>query len=96
MSDLRNLKIEIYEVLSGPRQDTFIKIREEARRLGVFKVWHRNGVFYACKVNNSSIVRVYEVDDIGRLLGDCLDFFIPALFDEDMRHFNTLGNFLMQ
>ena len=67
MANLQNLRIDIYEVLTGPRQDLFSKIREEAKRMGVFKVWHRNGVIYARKTNNSSAKRIHEVADVGRL-----------------------------
>lgn len=78
MPHLRNLRIEIYEVLTGPRQDLFTKIREEARRLGVLKVWHRNGTIYARKTSNSSTVRIHEVADVGRLQV-LLDFFQPRV-----------------
>ena len=44
-----------------------MKIREEARRLAVYKIWHGNGVFYARKSNNSVAVRVYEVADVARM-----------------------------
>ena len=67
MADLQSRRIEMYEVLTGPRQDFFTKMREEAKRLGIFKVWHRNGVIYARRSNNSSSIRVHEVADISSL-----------------------------
>ena len=65
--NLQNLQIEIHEVLTDAKQDLFTKIRAEAIRMGVYRIWHHHGTFYARKTGSSSAVRVHDVADLAKL-----------------------------
>lgn len=64
---LPDFRMEIFEVLVGAKHDLFVKIRQEAQRIGIYKVWHRNGIIFARKSSGSSAVRVYDVGDLAKL-----------------------------
>ena len=54
MPNLQNLRIDIYEDLTGPRQNLFSKMREKANQMGVFKIWQWNGVI--CTQNKAILL----------------------------------------
>ena len=65
--DVDNMRIDVYEVLLSAKQNLFAKVRDEASRLGIYKVWHRGGTILARKTTGSSAVSIFEVGDLLRL-----------------------------
>lgn len=66
--NLAEFRIKIFEVLTHIRHNLFSKIRAKAERMGLFKVWHRNGTIFARSKGTSAVVRIFHISDLDKLV----------------------------